>query len=138
MDEKWISFLKNMGYSDKAIDLIVRKVNIGEMDQPSGSSQYKGTCGDVMILYLDIADDRIRRANFEYVGCAGLQSAGSAMTEMVTGVSLTEAQKLQAQDIIQYLEKIPPQKYECAEIANHALQLAIQSYRNGSGRQSNF
>lgn len=138
MDDKWISFLKNMGYSDKAIDLIVRKVNIGDMDMPSGSAQYKGTCGDVMILYLDIAADRIRRASYEYVGCAGLQSAGSALTEMVTGISLAEAEKLQAQDIIQYLEKIPPQKYECAEIAKNALQLAIQSYRNCSGRQSNF
>jgi len=128
MEDKRIAFLRELGYSDKAIDLIMRKVNVGEMENPTVSAKQQGTCGDIMILHLKIRDDVIEEAKFEYLGCAGLQSTGSALTEMIRQMNITEAKEIEASDIINYLGSIPRAKYECAEIARDALRKAINQF----------
>ena len=67
---------------------------------------------------------------YEYIGCAGLQSCASALVELIRGNSLDTAEKIEIEDIINFLEGIPEQKYECAEIARDTLRKAIQSYKN--------
>jgi len=44
--------LKKSGYSDKAIEYFINKVNVGEIDKPSASFAYTGPCGDTMQIHL--------------------------------------------------------------------------------------
>ena len=98
------------------------------MENESIKAQHQGTCGDILFLSLRIKDQVISDARFEYIGCAGLQSCASAMTEMIKGKSLEDAYLLDARQIIDWLGGIPRQKYECAEIANTCLHNAIDSH----------
>ncbi len=117
-----------MGYPDKAIDFILNKTNVGELEKASISAKEQGTCGDIMILHLDIQDEVIREARYDYIGCAGLQAAASALTEMIRNVPLAEAQKIESKDILDYLGGLPQQKHECALLASNTLKRALKDY----------
>ncbi len=129
MDEKRIALLQAMGYSEKAIQYILNKTNVGEIEKPSVSAKNQGTCGDIMILHLVIQDERIQEAKYDYIGCAGLQAAGSALTDMIKGLTIQEATKIQAQDVLNFLGGLPQQKHECALLASNTLKKAIENYQ---------
>jgi len=122
--------LLDMGFSEKAINILDINMNMGTMKSPSITQQHQGTCGDILFLSLKIEADIIADAMYEYIGCAGLQSCASALTEMIKNKNIDDSVKVTVNDIIAYLEGIPRQKYECAEIAYNALQKAIQNWKN--------
>jgi len=64
--------LEQSGYSSKAIDYYVKKVDIGRIEKPSVHLAYTGPCGDSMEVYLKIESDVIKEAKFQAIGCEGL------------------------------------------------------------------
>lgn len=122
--------LLDMGFSEKAVSILDQKLNMGTMKEPSITEQHQGSCGDILFLSLKIEKDVIQEAMYEYIGCAGLQSCASALSEMIKGKSLEEAGQVEIEDIIKFLEGIPEKKYECAEIARDTLRKMIQNWKN--------
>ena len=69
--------LKDVGYSEKVIELYMNKVNVGVIENPDVSLAYRGPCGDIMKLYLKISNDTvIEDAKFHYLGCPAAASSG--------------------------------------------------------------
>ena len=130
MDKIRQKLLVDMGFSEKAVSILDQNLNMGSMDQPSISVQHQGSCGDILFLSLRISDDVIVDAKYEYIGCAGLQSCASALTQMIKGKTFAEAKQIEVKHIIDYLKGIPAQKYECAEIAWDTLYQAIEKWEN--------
>jgi len=126
--------LEQSGYSSKAIDYYVKKVDVGRVEKPSVHLAYTGPCGDSMEVYLKIESDVIKEAKFQAIGCAGAFSAGSALMEMVKEKTLEEAGKITEEDIISFLGGIPKQKIHCACLAKRTLQMAIKKYRGIKAR----
>ena len=89
-----LGLLKKSGYSDKAIEYFINKLNVGTMENPSVSCAYTGPCGDTMQIYLKINDGQITDAKFQAIGCAAAHASGSALMEIVRGKSLEEAEEL--------------------------------------------
>lgn len=127
---KVTELLRKSGYSEKAIDYYIKKVNVGEIKDPSVRFTYTGPCGDTMDVLLKIESNVIKDAKFQATGCAGAFSSGSALMEMVKGKSLEEAEKITEEDVISFLGGIPKQKIHCACLAKRTLQKAIKKYRN--------
>jgi len=121
--------LEKSGYSSKAIEYYLKKVNVGRVENPSVHLAYTGPCGDSIEVYLKIESDVIKDAKFQAIGCAGALSSGSALMEMVKKKKLEEAEKITETDIISFLEGIPKQKIHCACLAKRTLQKAIKKYR---------
>jgi nitrogen fixation NifU-like protein len=121
--------LEKSGYSSKAIEYYLKKVNVGRIENPSAHLAYTGPCGDSMEVYLKIESDVIKDAKFQAIGCAGAFSSGSALMEMVKEKRLEEAEKITEEDIINFLGGIPKQKIHCACLAKRTLQKAIKKYR---------
>jgi nitrogen fixation NifU-like protein len=121
--------LEKSGYSSKAIEYYLKKVNVGVIENPSVHLAYTGPCGDTMEVYLKIESNIVKEAKFQAIGCAGAFSSGSALMEMVKGKTLEEAEKITEEDIINFLEGIPKQKIHCACLAKRTLQKAIKRYR---------
>lgn len=121
--------LEKSGYSSKAIDYYVKKVNVGRIEKPSVHLAYTGPCGDSMEVYVKIESDVIKEAKFQAIGCAGALSSGSALIEMLKEKRLEEAGKITEEDIINFLGGIPKQKIHCACLAKRTLQMAIKKYR---------
>jgi len=124
-----VELLRLAGYSDKAIELFMKKVNVGEISNPDVSTTYTGICGDTMKIFLKVENGKIKDAKFQAIGCAGSFAAGSALTEMIKDKSLEEAEKITEKDIIGFLGKIPEQKLHCARLAKKTLEKAINDYR---------
>lgn len=133
MKDKRIELLRSMGYSDKAIEFITHKTNVGEIKNPSISAKNQGTCGDIMILHLKLRNDTILDAKYEYIGCAGLQAAASALTELIIGKKLAEVNTIDSKKILEFLDGLPQQKHECALIASTTLKKAIDKYNSDFG-----
>ncbi len=122
--------LEKSGYSNKAIEYYLKKVNVGRIENPSVHATYTGPCGDTLEVYLKIESNVIKDAKFQAVGCAGAFSSGSALMEMVKEKTLEETEKITETDIISFLEGIPKQKIHCACLASRTLQKAIEKYRS--------
>lgn len=121
--------LKDAGYSAKAIELYMKKVNVGVIENPDVSLAYTGPCGDTMKLCLKISNDTvIEDAKFQYLGCPAAASSGSAITRIVKGKTLEEAKKITEQDILHELGGLPEAKLHCPKLAVITLQKAITTY----------
>jgi nitrogen fixation NifU-like protein len=120
--------LTKAGYSEKAIDYYIRKLNVGIIEGAEAADSHMGFCGDSMKVYLKVKDGVIRNAKFQAIGCAGAFASGSALTEMVRGKTLKEAEKITEQDVIKDLGDLPGAKIHCARLAVDALRKTIESY----------
>ena len=121
--------LEKSGYSEKAIEYYLNKVNVGVFEDPDAFFSYTGPCGDTAEIYLKVENDRIEDAKFQAIGCAGSFASGSALTEMIKGKTLEEAEKINEGDIINHLGSMPKQKVHCACLVKRTLQKAIEKYK---------
>ena len=124
-----IDLLKKSGYSDRAIEYYINKVNVGEIEDHSTHFTYTGPCGDTMAMFLKIGSGVIEDAKFQAIGCAGAFASGSALTEMIKGKTLEQAARIDETDIVNHLGAIPEQKIHCAYLAKRTLGCAIEDYR---------
>jgi NifU-like protein involved in Fe-S cluster formation len=120
--------LRKAGYSKKAVHLLKQQLNFGAMEKPDITAKHESDCGDMLILYLKLDKQTLTDAKYEYVGCRGLEAAASALTEMIKGKTFYEASKIDFQDVLAFLEEIPPSKYECIHLALNTLEEALKKF----------
>lgn len=89
-------------------------------------------CGDQMKMYLKITDDIITDVRWKTYGCASAIASTSALSEIAKGKTLDEALKITADDIDEYLGKLPKHKFHCSILGHDALKDAINNYRKDS------
>ena len=90
-------------------------------------------CGDLMKIYIKVAknkkgQDYIKDIKFETLGCASAIATSSMITELAKGKTLTEAKKISRRDVADALEGLPLIKMHCSNLADEALQQAIDNY----------
>ncbi|MCF7803157.1 MAG: iron-sulfur cluster assembly scaffold protein [Candidatus Marinimicrobia bacterium] len=118
--------LQQMGYSNKAISLILNKTNLGALDNPSVCMTFQSDCGDTLILYANFTGNIFREVKFQYIGCVGLLSSASALSLLLQDKSLEEAANIQESDIYEYLEFIPEGKHDCVEFTIESLHTMVR------------
>jgi len=121
--------LTKSGYTNKAIEYYLNKINVGRIEKPTVQFAYTGPCGDTMEIYLKIESNIIKDAKFRAVGCVGTFSAGSALTDIAKDKNLEEARKITESDIVNHLESMPQQKEHCVCLAITTFQKALEKYR---------
>jgi nitrogen fixation NifU-like protein len=129
LTEEELKLLEESGYSKKAIELYVDKVNMGVIKNSDLVETHVGPCGDVIKLYLKVdKDSLIEEAKFYYLGCPGSASSASAMTTLLKGKTVYEAKKLTEEDILKELGGLPKPKLDCPKLAITTLRKAIEQY----------
>lgn len=121
-------------FSDTVIHLIRSQYNVGTLDKPDAQGLFLGSCGDRMQIDLKIVNQRIMDAKFIADGCGATLACGSMITRMATTKTLEEAQRIQADELIQALDGLPDDHLHCAELAvmtlREAVIDAIEGHRN--------
>jgi nitrogen fixation protein NifU and related proteins len=113
-------------YSAKVLEHLENPRNVGEMgDATARGEATNPVCGDLLRLYIKVTDGKITAASFKVQGCPPSIAAGSALTEMLSGLTVDEARKLAPRDVTRALENLPRNKEHCSVLAIDALRAAL-------------
>ena len=118
-----------MPYSDALKDHLTHPRNAGELaDANAVAEQTNPVCGDHLRLSLRLHNGRIEAARFLAYGCPPTIACGSALAEMIEGMTTTEALRLTREEIERALGGLPARKGHAAALAIETLYAALQSH----------
>lgn len=135
-------------YQEVILDHSRHPRHYGPLDHATHTGEgYNPLCGDRVTIHLSIdKDDRIAQIKFEGKGCAISQASASLMTDMLTGRTLAEAEKLMGgflhlvkgdtasdlnEDDRERLDVMAgvsafPMRVKCATLAWHTMKSAVE------------
>lgn len=127
-DEKKV-LLENTNYSQKAINLYINKINLGQINNAEVNLAYTGPCGDTCKIFLKINDQNvIEDAKFQYLGCIGCAACGSIVTQIVKNMTLQNAKRINEHQIIEELGGLPGDECHCATLVLKTLRKTINKF----------
>lgn len=115
-------------YSETVVDHAMNPRNLGNIANANGFATLIGSCGDTMEIWLKVKDGTIAEAAFMTDGCGTTIAAGSMVTELTKGKSVTQAQKISQQDVLRALGGLPGESQHCALLVASTLKEAIRDY----------
>ena len=118
-------------YSEKVMDHFQNPRNVGILEDANGVGEVGNIrCGDIMKLYIRVNNEEvIEDIKFQTFGCGAAIATSSMITEIVKGMSLSQAEKVSNEEVAEGLEGLPPVKMHCSNLAADALKAAITDYR---------
>ena len=115
-------------YSDTFKDHLANPRHAGELAEANAiAEQTNPVCGDRLRLSLRLREGRIEAARFLAYGCAPTLACGSALAEMIEGMTREEAARLTRQDIVRALDGLPSRKRHAAALAIETLRAALEA-----------
>ena len=108
-------------YSPQVLDHFEHPRNAGTVADADASARIENpACGDVLELTVKVAGGRIAEIRFKAKGCVAAMACGSAVTELVSGKTVTDAKKLTREDLVRVVGGLPT-------ASTHASHLAIDT-----------
>lgn len=118
-----------MQYSKELMDHFKNPRNQGQLENPDATGEEGNpVCGDVMKIYIQVEDNKIKDIKFETMGCAAAIAVSSVMTELIKGKDLKEARNITRDEIVDALGGLPETKVHCSMLGIDALKGAIKNY----------
>jgi nitrogen fixation NifU-like protein len=118
-----------MSYSEKLLDYFQNPRCVGEIPDAHGVAEVSNpVCGDVMKLWIKVDGQRIQDAKFKAQGCSAAIATSSYATEMVIGMTVTEARRITKEQIAEALGGLPPSKIHCSVLASDAIKAVLKGF----------
>ncbi len=104
--------------------------NYGKIEDADGIGKVGNMkCGDVMWIYIKVADGKIVDAKYETFGCVAAIATSSMAIDMVKGKDLEEALNITNKAVAEALDGLPPEKMHCSLLAEEGIKAAIEDYK---------
>jgi nitrogen fixation NifU-like protein len=114
-------------YSVQVLDHFQNPRNAGEVSDPDAAAEVQNpACGDILRITLKVTDGQIVAARFKAKGCVAAMACGSALTEIVTGKTVREAQALRREQVTAAVGGLPQASTHAAQLALDALSAALK------------
>ncbi|MDR1260076.1 MAG: Fe-S cluster assembly scaffold protein NifU [Endomicrobium sp.] len=118
-----------MFYSKKVMDHFINPRNVGEIKDADAVGEVGNpVCGDMMIFYIKVKNNRIEDVKFKTFGCGAAIAVSSMISEMVLGKTLEEVMKITNDDVAESLGGLPANKMHCSNLGADALHKAVENY----------
>jgi len=118
-------------YSELFKDHLANPRNAGELaDADAVAEQSNPVCGDRLKLSLRIRGGRVEAARFLAYGCPPTLACGSALAEMLGGLTVEEARQITRAEIVGALGGLPSRKQHAAALAVETLREALKNQRH--------
>ena len=119
-----------MEYTDKVLEHFNNPRNIGVIEDANIVVRAGDPgCGDGLLIYLKIADDRIIDYKYKVFGCGAAIATSSVASELAMGKTLDEVLAISPATIANALDGLPNNKMHCSNLASSALRAAVTHYR---------
>jgi nitrogen fixation NifU-like protein len=121
-------------YSEKVMDHFRNPRNLGRIENADAVGEAgNAKCGDIMTIYLKIADGdngkkTIEDVKFETFGCGSAIASSSMATELIKGKSIDDALNLSNKAVAEALDGLPAYKMHCSVLAEEAIKAAVKDY----------
>ena len=115
MEPKNFIFLQ--GHSWHYLEMAYRSDRREKIEHPDGYGKRTGECGDTVEMFLCVQQGHIQSVSFETNGCMNTNACANTVAELVEGKNVEDAWEITPDDVITYLETLPPQNTHCAELA---------------------
>jgi nitrogen fixation protein NifU and related proteins len=118
-------------YSARLLDHFEHPRNVGEIAGADASARVENpACGDIMQLTLKLAGGRIVEARYRTRGCVAAIACGSALTEMLIGLTPDEAGAIRRESLVGAVGGLPNESLHASHLAIDALQAALKQIRS--------
>ena len=115
-----------MSYSELFKDHLAHPRNAGELAGANAvAEQSNPVCGDRLRLSLLIHNGRILAARFLAYGCPPTLACGSALAELLEGMTVEDALKLPRKEVVTAVGGLPARKQHAAALVIETLRMAL-------------
>jgi NifU homolog involved in Fe-S cluster formation len=127
-------------YSDKVKEHFFDPKNVLMEEESSFDYNARGLvgnviCGDQMLMLLKIEKDVVQDVRWKTYGCASAIASTSILSEVVKGMTISEAFWITPEIIAKKLGGLPANKFHCSVLGDKALRSAINNYLEKTGRE---
>ena len=121
-------------YTDVTIDHFENPRNVGRVEPPDGVGLegVEGQ-GNFMSITIRVEARALIDVRFRTYSCPSARASGSAVTVLAKGKTVEEAKNVSAEDIQNFLGRLPLGKEKSANLACAALQRAIEDHERSRG-----
>ena len=121
-------------YSPQVLDHFQHPRNAGVVGGADASVQIENpACGDILILSIKLAGERIGEIRFQAKGCVASMACSSALTELAHGKTLAQAKALSKDELLDAVGGLPPASMHASHLALDALSAVLgklERFRN--------
>jgi NifU-like protein involved in Fe-S cluster formation len=119
-----------VAYSDTFREHLADPRNAGTLEDADAEvEQSNPVCGDRLRLALRVREGRVEAARFLAYGCPPTLVCGSALAEMLEGMTLEEAARVTRAEMTDAAGGLPPRKQHAAALAFETLSEALKLLR---------
>src|SRR5215510_12840279 len=118
-----------MAYSEKLLDYFQNPRCVGEIPDADAVAEVSNpVCGDVMKLWVKVGDGRIQDARFKAQGCSAAIATSSYATELLIGMTVSDARQVSKEQIADALGGLPTSKIHCSVLASEAIKEVLKGF----------
>ena len=98
------------------------------IENPDGYGKSTGTCGDTVRIFLTVRGGCVQYISYDTDGCINTNACCNTVVRLVEGKTIKEAWQITPDDVVDYLETLPPENTHCAQLVVGAFYLAMANY----------
>lgn len=114
-------------YSATVLDHFQHPRNVGDLPGADAHVRVENpVCGDIMDLSVKLSGDEIGEVRYRIRGCVASVAAGSCLTELIKGRSLSETRSLKREELLTALDGLPKASLHASHLAMDALTAVLE------------
>lgn len=120
-------------YSATLLDHFRHPRRVGSLDPPAITATVENPiCGDILTLSAQVCEGVVREVRYKVRGCTASIAAGSALTDLLIGRSVTAVAAIGPRQIEEALGGLPNESKHAARLASDAARALAERVRDKS------